>query len=60
LVDPSPWAHRFCSKEISPVNSMTAKDNSWVLVTGASSGFGGEFAGNTQHKVGRWSLWYGG
>jgi short-subunit dehydrogenase len=26
------------------VNSMTAKDNSWVLVTGASSGFGEEFA----------------
>jgi hypothetical protein len=47
LVDPSPWAHRFCSKEISPVNSMTAKDNSWVLVTVASSGFGEEFAGNT-------------
>src|SRR5438876_11652446 len=23
---------------------MTAKDNSWVLVTGASSGFGEEFA----------------
>jgi short-subunit dehydrogenase len=44
LVDPSPRAHRFCSKEISPVNSMTAKDNSWVLVTGASSGLGEEFA----------------
>jgi uncharacterized protein len=26
------------------VDSMTAKDNSWVLVTGASSGFGEEFA----------------
>jgi uncharacterized protein len=26
------------------MNSMTAKDNSWVLVTGASSGFGEEFA----------------
>ena len=42
------------------MNSMTAKDNSWVLVTGASSGFGEEIAGNTQHKVGRWPLWYGG
>jgi short-subunit dehydrogenase len=36
---------------------MAAKDNSWVLVTGASIGFGEEFGGNTQHKVGRWSLW---
>src|ERR1041385_492445 len=26
------------------MNSMTAKDNLWVLVTGASSGFGEEFA----------------
>jgi hypothetical protein len=26
------------------VNEMTATDNSWVLVTGASSGFGEEFA----------------
>jgi hypothetical protein len=26
------------------VNEMTAKQNSWVLVTGASSGFGEEFA----------------
>jgi uncharacterized protein len=26
------------------VNEMTAKDNSWVLITGASSGFGEEFA----------------
>src|SRR5688572_4019981 len=29
---------------INQVNSMTAKANSWVLVTGASSGFGEEFA----------------
>src|SRR4029453_4979776 len=26
------------------VNEMTAIDNSWVLITGASSGFGEEFA----------------
>ena len=26
------------------VNEMTAKDNSWILITGASSGFGEEFA----------------
>jgi hypothetical protein len=32
------------------VNSMTAKDNSWVLVTGASSGFGEEFYGNSSTR----------
>jgi hypothetical protein len=37
--------HRFCSKEISPVNSMTAKTISCVPVTGASNAFGEDFAG---------------
>jgi hypothetical protein len=35
LVDPSPRAHRFCSKKIGPVNSMTAKDNSWAAAAEA-------------------------
>jgi hypothetical protein len=33
------------------VNEMTTKDNAWVLVTGASSGFGEEFAPNMPSRA---------
>src|SRR5687768_10562658 len=40
----APLARPPTALRVTQVSSMTAKANSWVLVTGASSGFGEEFA----------------
>lgn len=39
---------------------VTAIDNSWVLITGASSGFGEEFARHMPRKAILWYSWRAG